>query len=123
VIAVFGLIWVPRVFVLRAQIAQPGGLDNRYPRDQQTRLEGLPRRANAAHSNTFEAFAPFAAAVIIAHLAGANAHWSAILSVAFVVLRCIYVAAYLGDRSSLRSVVWILGLATTWLLFLLGVFS
>lgn len=122
VIAVFALIWVPRIFVLRGQIAQPGGLDNRYPRDQQTKLEGLARRANAAHANTFEAFAPFAAAVIIAHLSGADRRWSAILAVAVVVCRSVYVAAYLGDRSSLRSAVWLLGLAATSVLFVLGAF-
>lgn len=122
VVAVFALIWVPRIFVLRAQIMQPGGLDNRYPRDQQTKLEGLGRRANAAHANTFEAFAPFAAAVFIAHLSGADRHWSAILAVAFVVLRCVYVAAYLANWSSLRSAVWLLGLGALSALFLLGAF-
>jgi uncharacterized MAPEG superfamily protein len=120
VAAVFALIWVPRIFVLRAQIAQPGGLDNRYPRDQQTKLVGLGRRANAAHANTFEAFAPFAAAVVIAHLSGASSRWSAILALAFVAFRCVYVAAYLGDVPTLRSAAWLLGLGATTALQLLG---
>jgi uncharacterized MAPEG superfamily protein len=44
--------------------------DNRSPRDWEARLEGKQRRAVFAHYNHFEAFAPFAAAVIVAHLAG-----------------------------------------------------
>lgn len=123
VIAAFVLIWVPRIFVLRAQAAEPGGLDNRNPRDQQARLEGLGRRANAAHANSFEAFAPFAVAVVLAHLTHASDRWSSALAIAFVLLRFVYIAAYLGDRPTLRSAVWILGLVATSALMLLGAFA
>jgi uncharacterized MAPEG superfamily protein len=120
--AAFALIWLPRMFVLRAQIKAPGGLDNNNPRDQQAKLDGFGRRANAAHSNSFEAFAPFAAAVIVAHLSHADEHWSSILAIAFVGLRCVYIAAYMGDKASLRSGVWLLGLGATSALMLLGAF-
>uniref|UniRef100_UPI00355714D0 MAPEG family protein n=1 Tax=Pandoraea sputorum TaxID=93222 RepID=UPI00355714D0 len=43
---------------------------NRDPRDFLDRLEGLPRRAHAAQLNGFEVLPGFAAAVIIAHIAG-----------------------------------------------------
>jgi uncharacterized MAPEG superfamily protein len=102
---------------------RPEGFDNKTPKDQQAKLEGLGRRANAAHNNSFEGFAPFAAAVVIAHLAHADAKWSAIFAIAFVVLRAVYVAAYLSNQSTLRSTVWILGVGATSALMLLGAFT
>jgi uncharacterized MAPEG superfamily protein len=123
VIAVFFLIWLPRMFVIRALVTSPGGLDNNNPRDQQAKLEGAARRANAAHNNTIEAFPPFAAAVFIAHLSHANEAWSANLAIAFVVLRCIYIPLYIADKASVRSGVWILGLVATAALMFLGALS
>ncbi|WP_437520522.1 MAPEG family protein [Sorangium sp. So ce726] len=113
------LIYVPRLFVARAQAQQPEGLDNRNPRDQQAKLTGVGRRALAAHQNAFEGFAPFAAGVFTAHLAGADARWSAILAVAHVAARGLYLVMYLGDKASARSMVWFVGFATTVGLFLL----
>jgi uncharacterized MAPEG superfamily protein len=40
-----------------------------------------------------------------------------------VLLRCVCIAAYLGDRPSLRSPVWLLGLVATTALMLLGAFA
>jgi uncharacterized MAPEG superfamily protein len=122
VVAAFALIWVPRMLVVRALVSSPGGLDNHNPRDQLPKLEGLGRRANAAHNNSFEAFAPFAAAVLIAHASHANEKWSSILAIVFVALRCLYLAAYLGDQATLRSGIWSLGLGATTALMLLGAF-
>jgi uncharacterized MAPEG superfamily protein len=115
----FVFIYVPRLFVARAQAQQPEGLDNRNPRDQQAKLTGVGRRALAAHQNAFEAFAPFAAAVFTAHLAGADARWSAILAITHVAARALYLVMYLGDKATARSAVWFVGLAATVGLFLL----
>jgi len=105
----FLLIYVPRVVVLVAQARRPEGFDNRHPRDQQARLEDWGRRANAAHANSFEAFAPFAAAVLIAHLAGANPRWSTILSLVFVGARTVYPLLYIANWDKLRTTVWSIG--------------
>jgi uncharacterized MAPEG superfamily protein len=43
-------------------------LDPKLPRKNVPNLEGLPARAYGAHLNAFEAFPPFAAAVIISHI-------------------------------------------------------
>ena len=53
--------------------AKIGGerFDNSNPRDWLNAQSGFRKRANAAQHNSFEAFPFFAAAVIIAHLAGA----------------------------------------------------
>jgi len=118
----FLLIMFPRAFVTRA-MADLGGYDNRNPRDQQAKLTGLGRRAHAAHLNSFEAFAPFAAAVLVCHAAHGNERWAAILAVAFVIARLLYIAAYLGDKSTLRSTVWTIGYVCTAGLFILPIFS
>ncbi|MDC0676976.1 MAPEG family protein [Sorangium atrum] len=111
------LIYVARLFVAKAQSQQPEGLDNHNPRDQQAKLTGVGRRALAAHQNGFEAFAPFAAGVFTAHLAGADARWSAILAVTHVAARVLVM--YLADKASARTAVWIISFAATVGLFLL----
>lgn len=107
------LIYVPRAVVVRAQMAQPGGLDNAHPRAQQARLDGLGARANGAHQNSFEAFAPFAAGVLASKATGVDADEIALLSMAFVALRIVYIGLYLGDKPSARTAVWLLGTLCT----------
>jgi uncharacterized MAPEG superfamily protein len=85
--------------------------DNRAPREFLEGASGAKKRAHWAQLNSFEAFPPFAAAVIIAHLAGAAQASVDTLATAFVILRLIYGWAYITDRASLRSLVWIAGLA------------
>jgi len=115
----FLLIYLPRLFVLVAQARQPEGFDNRHPRDQQARLSGWGRRANAAHANSFEAFAPFAAAVLVAHLAGADARWSSILAIVFVAARTVYPMLYIANLDKLRTTVWSIGFLSVAGLFVL----
>lgn len=82
--------------------------DNRDPRGWLAR-QSSPRvqRANAAHLNAFEAFAPFAAAVLMAQLAGVNEGRIAMLAVVFVSLRVAHGIVYtLGMKHWLRSLVW-----------------
>ncbi|MCB1309327.1 MAG: MAPEG family protein [Leptospiraceae bacterium] len=102
-----------------------GGYDNHHPREQQNRLVGMGKRAVAAHYNFFEAFPFFAAGVIVYMLirglvdgisAGsltAAVHpqdlsmWIVqVSSILFLVLRLAYLAAYLGDLATLRSLIW-----------------
>ena len=119
--AAFLLIYAPRLVVMRAQAKL--GYDNRDPRAQQAKLEGPARRAHAAHNNSFEAFAPFAAAVLGCELRGANARWTEILALAFVVLRTLYIFAYVGDKPSTRSSIWMLGFGCILGLFVLAVIA
>jgi uncharacterized MAPEG superfamily protein len=99
----------------------PRAYDNRYPRDHVEKLEGWRRRAHAAHLNSFEAFPPFAAAVIIAHLARAPETRITALAVAFVAFRFFYGACYLGNVSWLRTVVWCAGALCVAALFVVAV--
>jgi uncharacterized MAPEG superfamily protein len=80
--------------------------DNAAPRAGIERLPPLRQRAYWAHLNGFEAFAPFAAAVVIAHLAGAAQHHIDALAGGFIALRIAYTLCYLYDRPTLRSIAW-----------------
>lgn len=119
VLIAFVLIYVPKVPLSVAMARSPGGYDNKDPRAQQAKLEGMGARARGAHYNGFETFPPFAAAVFVAHLSGASDHRATILSVAFVVARALYVAAYLADLDYLRSAIWGIGVLCTVALFCL----
>jgi len=119
----FVLIYVPRVLVLRGQTKQPEGLDNNNPRDQQQRLTGAAKRANAAHANSFESFAPFAAAVIVAELTGANHRWLTILSLGYIVARALYPVLYIANIASPRSLVWMVSFGCTVGIFVLPMLS
>lgn len=99
------------------------GYNNRYPRSWLEKQQGYRARAGAAQSNSFEAFPFFAAAVIVAHLTGAPQGRLDLLAVLFVVARVIYVACYLGDWHSTRSIVWAIGFITCCAIFLSGAFA
>ncbi|MBA2238458.1 MAG: MAPEG family protein [Lysobacter sp.] len=85
--------------------------DNRDPRGWLARQEN-PRciRASAAQSNAFEAFAPFAAGVVLAQLAGVPGDRIAWIAVIFVVLRILHGIFYITGKQGLRSLVWAAGL-------------
>ena len=86
--------------------------DNRDPRGWTNRQEN-PRvhRANAAQLNAFEAFAPFAAGVLMAQFAGVDPSTIAALSLVFVAARIVHGLFYLANRALYRSLVWGVGFA------------
>lgn len=95
-------------------IAKAGGerYDNRDPRGWMARQDSpLSIRANAAQLNAFEAFAPFAAGVAIAQLAGVPAERIALLALVFVGLRLLHGVFYLANVHALRSLAWFGGFA------------
>ena len=84
--------------------------DNRDPRGWLAKQES-PRahRANSAQLNAFEAFAPFAASVLMAQLAGVNPGTITALSLVFVAARIVHGLFYLANRALYRSLVWGVG--------------
>jgi uncharacterized MAPEG superfamily protein len=116
----FLLVYLPRIFSLAGQRRRPEGWDNDHPRAQQALLTGWAGRARDAHANGFEAFAPFAAAVVVAHLSHADPAWSARLAVTHVVARTAYPVVYMANLGTLRSGVWFIGLLATAGLFVLA---
>ncbi len=126
VLVALAAVYLPTFVSGRARLR--AGYENHHPRDQQARLEGAARRAVAAHQNGFEAFAPFAAAVLIAGQVKAMGRpiddsVVAGLSLAHVVCRLLYVALYVGDKPTARSAVWTFGFVATAGLLLTALFA
>ena len=108
--------------LLSAGIAKAGTFtpaDNHNPRDFHARQSGYRQRANWSQQNGFEAFPLFAAAVIIAGLKNADANLVAKLAIAFVVFRVLYIACYVADWATLRSVMWFGALGSAIAMFFL----
>ncbi len=108
-ITTFFLIYAPRLPALRGTLDQEGHIDIGHPRLQQARLTGLGARAQAAHLNTVEAFAPFAAALWVAYLYDVDPGLRDGLAIGFVVARVGFILAYLADLNPWRTVVWSIG--------------
>ena len=108
---------LPYAATLTAKIGAPG-FDNRNPRDWLSQQDGFRRRANSAQLNSFEAFPLFAAAVIVAHIAGAPQGRVDLFAVIFVLARLFYTAFYVADLSTLRSLAWFAGLGSAIAIFL-----
>ena len=100
--------------------AKIGGerFDNSNPRDWLDAQSGFRKRANAAQHNSFEAFPFFAAAVIIAHVAGAPQGRIDLFAVVYLLARLFYIAFYVADMATLRSLAWFVGLGSVVALFL-----
>ncbi len=87
------------------------GYDNRDPRGwiaKQT--DPRVQRGNAAHLNAFEAFAPFAAGVLMAQTAGVDPDRITTLALTFIVCRILHGVFYLTDIHALRSLSWLVGI-------------
>lgn len=111
-------IFIPLVFAGLAK--SRGDFDNARPRHWLAQSEGWRQRAHWAQLNSYEAFAPFAAGVIIAHLAEAPQVSVNALAVAFVLLRIGFGAAYVADWPTVRSLLWTAGFACVVGLFILA---
>ena len=110
------LLPVLTVGMAKASLLKPrreGGFDNHHPRDWESKLTGWQARAKAAQDNGFEALPLFIAGVIFAQMANADQTRIDQLAMALIVIRIAYVAAYLKDWASLRSVIWFAGFAVS----------
>lgn len=93
--------------------------DNSRPRDPAFYHDGIRARAYGAHQNGIETFPFFAAAVLLAEFRIAPQNLINELAVLFVIVRIAYVLTYVGDRPSLRSILWALGFLITTAIFFL----
>lgn len=96
-----------------------GKYDNNNPREWETKLVGWQQRAIAAHSNGFEALPLFIGSVIFAQMGHADQARIDTLAMAFVGVRLVYVAMYLMNLGTLRSLVWAVGVGTNVALLML----
>ena len=100
--------YLPIAFTGIAKFGAGGkDFDNAAPRAMLAKLDGWRARANWAQANGFEAFPPFAAAVIIAHLTAVPQARIDLLALSFIGLRLVYGALYIANLATLRSIVWI----------------
>jgi uncharacterized MAPEG superfamily protein len=99
--------------------ARHATFDNARPRDPAFYADPLAARVRGAHQNGLEAVPFFAAAVLLAEFRHMPQGWVDVLAGAFVVLRLAYILAYVGDRPSLRSLLWTLGFLANLAIFLL----
>lgn len=105
--------------ILWAGAAKVGGgrYNNARPREYLGALSGWPARANFAQQNSYEAFPPFAAAVIIAQLCNAPQPAVDTLALTFIGARVVYGFCYIADKAALRSLVWLVGFGSVVCLF------
>jgi uncharacterized MAPEG superfamily protein len=93
--------------------------DNSRPRDPGFYEDPIASRALGAHQNGIEAFPFFAVAVLLAEFRGGPQRLVNELAVLFLIVRIAYVFTYLGDRPTLRSILWSLGLLINVAIFFL----
>jgi uncharacterized MAPEG superfamily protein len=106
---------LPYVAALAAKVGA-ADFDNDHPRAWLAKQSGHRARANAAQQNSFEAFAFFAAAVIIAHITRGQQAQVDMLAMVFIAARVLYLIVYMGGWGTLRSLIWAVGIvATVWI--------
>ena len=85
--------------------------DNAKPRDSAFYDHPIAARALGAHQNGIEAFPFFAVAVLLAEFRAGPQQLIDELAVLFLIVRIAYVFTYLGNRPTLRSILWSIGFA------------
>jgi len=93
--------------------------DNSRPRDPGFYHDPIASRALGAHQNGIEAFPFFAIAVLLAEFRGGPQRLVNELAVLFLIVRIAYVFTYLGDRPTLRSILWGIGFTINIAIFFL----
>jgi uncharacterized MAPEG superfamily protein len=93
---------------------------NKNPREYEEALEGPRKRAYWAQLNGFEAFPPFAAAVIIAVQAGVDSDRIDLVAGIFVAFRVVHGLLYVANLDKLRSLAWTGGVACVVALFVMA---
>ena len=93
--------------------------DNAQPRDPAFYQDAIRARALGAHQNGIEAFPFFAAAVLLAEFRSAPQNLINELAVLFLIVRIAYVFTYLGNRPTLRSILWSIGFLINMTIFFL----
>lgn len=111
--------FVPLVSAVAAK-AGAAGFTNKEPRPWLASLGGWRARAHAAQANAFEALPFFYGAVLLALWGGAETSAVAGLMVAWLILRLLYLLAYIADKDRIRSLVWFLSLAVSIRILFLG---
>ncbi|MBK24668.1 MAG: hypothetical protein CME70_11790 [Halobacteriovorax sp.] len=124
ILCVFIASLLPVIFIAYAKVTGgfKAGKHNSDPRAYMAKLEGKAHRARCAHDNSWENFAPFAAAVTLSMIAGTDQSCIDMVAVGFIVLRVAYGLSYIYDKDKLRTILYTGGLVCTGSLFVMAAF-
>jgi uncharacterized MAPEG superfamily protein len=120
-LCLLGMVLLTMLVLVPAKASGRREFNNAYPRDPSFYTKGPRARALGAHQNGLEAFPLFATAVLLAEMHGLPQHMIDGLALAFLGARIAYAVCYLGDRPTLRSVIWALAFVCNLAIFLLPV--
>jgi uncharacterized MAPEG superfamily protein len=106
---VFACVAIYLLTIVAVKRLGSGQYDNAKPRDPAFYQDAIRARALGAHQNGIEAFPFFAVAVLLAEFRAGPQRLIDELAVLFLIVRVAYVFTYLGDRPTLRSILWSIG--------------
>ena len=113
----FLLIYVPRLIAVSVTYRSKEGSDFNQTGISQNSLTGFAGRAQAAHENSFEAFAPFAVSIFVSHMGFVPPYLITVLALSYTVTRIFYITFYLMDKPALRIASWFLAIFIVIVLF------
>jgi uncharacterized MAPEG superfamily protein len=116
---VFASLMLTLLSIASVKWLRAGRFDNSKPRDPAFYESPFAARALGAHQNGIEAFPFFAAAVLLAEFRACPQNLINELAVLFVIVRVAYVFTYIGNRPTLRSILWSIGFAINIAIFFL----
>jgi uncharacterized MAPEG superfamily protein len=108
-VAVFAAVILYLLTVAPVKAAGYRKFDNANPRDPAFYKPGIASRALGAHLNGIETFPFFAIAVLLAEYRAEPQYLVDLLAVGFVLVRLAFVAAYLSNWPTTRTLLWNLG--------------
>lgn len=108
-LCVFGALLLYLTTIVAIKWIRIDRFDNAQPRDGAFYEDGLAQRALGAHQNGIETFPFFAFAVLLAEYRDSPQRLIDELAALFLLVRIAYVFTYLGNRPTLRSILWSLG--------------
>ncbi|MGF1461446.1 MAG: MAPEG family protein [Leptolyngbyaceae cyanobacterium] len=112
------LVYVPFLLVGIARLQL--GYDMSAPRMMTDKMPPYAQRANWAHQNSFESFALFAPAALMAYVTGQASQLALSAAIAYVIARSLYSVFYILDIPLLRSVMFAVGSLSIFTLFLMS---
>ncbi len=95
--------------------------NNAHPRDFMQNMTGAAARANAAQQNSYETLPIFLAAVIVAMLFFVPQSIVNVLAWLYVIIRIGFCVAYITNLATFRSILWVLSMACSLMLFYLAI--
>ena len=108
---VFGTLMLSLLTIVSVKWISFRSFDNSRPRDPDFYDDPIRSRALGAHQNGIETFPFFAFAVLLAEYRVGPLRLIDELAVLFLIVRIAYVFTYIGNRPTLRSILWSIGFA------------